>query len=120
MREHDATLLITADHSHITVAPSDMVTLPNDILECLEYANIGVHGKGRHAYFHVRSGRFRDFETRWRLHPRLTENFLLVTVEVAAAEGLFGPDPLRPEVRPRLGDFLAVALGAATLVSPHE
>lgn len=41
----DATIVITADHGHITVEPEHMITLPHDILECCEYANIGVHGK---------------------------------------------------------------------------
>jgi hypothetical protein len=41
----DATVIITADHGHVTVQPEDMIRLPQDILDCLEYANIGVHGK---------------------------------------------------------------------------
>lgn len=41
----DATIVVTADHGHVTVEAEHMVTLPPDILECLEYANIGVHGK---------------------------------------------------------------------------
>ena len=46
----DATVVVTADHGHVTVHPQDMITLPECILELLEYACIGVHGKGRHAY----------------------------------------------------------------------
>lgn len=116
----DASMLVVADHSHVTVAPDNMVTLPDEIVECLEYANIGVHGKGRHGVLHVRSGRRHDFEERWARHPRLCESFLLLTVEDAIAEGLFGPECMRPEVRPRLGDFLVVSLHADTLVTPDE
>jgi hypothetical protein len=116
----DCTLLVTADHSHITVAPEDMVTLPEELAECLEYANIGVHGKGRHAFLHLRSGRRQDFEARWSEQLRLRESFLLLTVEDASAEGLFGPEPPRAVVRPRLGDLVAISVGAATLVTPDE
>ena len=35
------------------VKPEQMVELSKEVLDCLEYANIGVHGKGRHAVFHV-------------------------------------------------------------------
>jgi len=119
-RGRDAALVVTADHGHITVKPSDMVTLPDEIIECLEYANVGVHGKGRHACLHCRSGRHRDFEDRWAKCRRLRDNFLLLTVEDAAAEGLFGPDAPLPEIRPRLGDYLAISVNACTLLSPDE
>ena len=52
-READATVVVTADHGHVTVNGDDMISLPQNILELLEYANVGVHGKGRHAYLHV-------------------------------------------------------------------
>lgn len=120
MKSRDAALVVTADHGHVTVMPSDMVTMPDELIECLEYANIGVHGKGRHACFHCRSGRRVDFEERWARHSRLTENFLLLAVEDAAAEGLFGPDVPVPEVRPRLGDLMAISLNASTLITPDE
>jgi len=120
LKNIDAAVVATADHGHVTVTPSDMVTLPEELLECLEYANVGVHGKGRHAYLHCRSGRSREFEEKWATNPRLRESFLLLTIEDAAAEGLFGPDPPVPSVRPRLGDFVVMSLGADTLVSPEE
>jgi predicted AlkP superfamily pyrophosphatase or phosphodiesterase len=41
----DACVVVTADHGHVTVHPGDMLMLSDDILECLEYANVGVHGK---------------------------------------------------------------------------
>lgn len=120
LKGKDAALVVTADHGHITVNPENMVLLPDELIECLEYANLGVHGKGRHACLHVRSGRQEDFKRRWARTRRLLDNFLLLTVEDAASEGLFGPEPLRPEVRPRLGDFLVLSLNADTLVSPEE
>jgi len=43
-RNYDASVILTADHGHITVDSSDMVEIPDELLECLEYANVGVHG----------------------------------------------------------------------------
>ena len=40
----DASIVVTADHGHITVRPEDMIVLPDSILACLEYANVGVWG----------------------------------------------------------------------------
>lgn len=116
----DVALVVTADHGHVTVRPEDMVTLPPACIDCLEYANIGVHGKGRHGYFHCRAGRQKEFAAAWAADPTLQSQFLLMTPDEAAAEGLFGPDPMRRAVRPRLGDFVALAVGAATLVTPEE
>uniref|UniRef100_A0A7S1ZUI3 Alkaline phosphatase n=1 Tax=Ditylum brightwellii TaxID=49249 RepID=A0A7S1ZUI3_9STRA len=116
----DATLIVTADHGHITVQPEDMIELPQDVLDCLEYANLGVHGKGRHAYLHCRSGLQSTLQARWRANPKLTSNFLLLTIEEAARYGLFGPEPPIFKVRPRMGDFVSISMGAPTLVSPME
>lgn len=44
----EATIVVTADHGHITVQPEDMVVLPENIVECLDYANVGVYGKVRY------------------------------------------------------------------------
>jgi len=120
LQQFDVSCLVTADHGHITVDPADMVTLPSDVLECLEYANIGIHGKGRHAVFHCRCGRSTAFQKAWAKCPRLRQGFLLLTVEAASEEGLFGPEMPVPQVRPRLGDFIAVSLDSSTLVTPDE
>lgn len=116
----DAALVISADHGHVTVQPEHMVVLNWEQLCCLEYANIGVHGKGRHAVFHCRSGRHAEFERAWRRDTRLVTSFVLLTVEEASDLGLFGPDPPKRHVRPRLGDFLAISLGKDTLCTPTE
>lgn len=120
LRSRDAAMVVTADHGHITVQPENMIPLPEDVVACLEYANVGVLGKGRHGILHVRSGRCQDFERAWSRHPQLRRGFLLLTVEDASAEGLFGPDPIHAEVRPRLGSYTVVAIGADTLVTPDE
>jgi hypothetical protein len=116
----DATVVVTADHGHITVQPDEMIQLPESISECLEYANIGVHGKGRHAYLHCKAGLQSILRERWRSNPPLNNSFLLLTIEEAAAHSLFGPEAPLLKVRPRLGDFVAIATRHATLVSPKE
>lgn len=50
----------------------------------------------------------------------LRENFLLLTIEEAIDNGLYGPEPMRVRVRPRLGDFVAVSVGRRTLATPDE
>lgn len=47
-------------------------------------------------------------------------DFLLLTIKEAIDEHLFGPIPPRLEVRPRLGDFVAIATGARCLVTGKE
>jgi hypothetical protein len=117
----DVTVVVTADHGHITVTPDEMIQLPAGIIECLEYANIGVHGKGRHAYLHCKSGLQMVLRERWRASKSLAKDFLLLTIEEAAEHGLFGPHkaPLF-QVRPRLGDYVAIATSRSTLVTAKE
>eukprot|EP00434_Breviolum_minutum_P044219 symbB.v1.2.039472.t1/scaffold6586.1/size16854/1 len=119
MKTLDATLLVTADHGHVTVEPNEMIALPQRLLDCLEYANVGVHGKGRHAFFHCRSGRQEEFQQAWDSEMSLS-SFLLLPINVVIQEGLFGPKAPVPAARPRLGDFLGLSLGASTLVTPSE
>jgi hypothetical protein len=41
----DACVIVTTGHGHVNVRPEDMLVLSNNIVECLEYANVGVHSK---------------------------------------------------------------------------
>jgi len=116
----DATVVLTADHGHVTVHPEDMVVLPECILELLEYACIGVHGKGRHGYLHTRAGLQKPLQQRWKAIDELHQYFRLLTIEEAIEIGLFGPKHMRMEVRPRLGDFVSISIGTKTLVTPME
>ena len=120
-RLFDCALIVTADHGHVTVKPDEMVQLPANIVDCLEYANVGAWGKGRHSYLHCRAGLQQTLRQRWRDAPNgLSDKFLLLTIEEAVALHLFGPSEVKLEVRPRLGDFVAIAVGRHTLVSPKE
>ena len=117
----DCALVVTADHGHVTVKPDEMVQLPANIVACLEYANVGAWGKGRHSYLHCRAGLQQTLRQRWRDAPEgLSEKFILLTIEEAAELHLFGPNNVKLQVRPRLGDFVAISVGRHTLVSPKE
>jgi len=50
----------------------------------------------------------------------LNDSFLLLTIEEASDNGLFGPTPPTLKVRPRLGDFVAISVTQKTLVTPKE
>ncbi len=119
LKQFDVALVVTADHGHVSVEPSQMISLPADVLECLEYANIGVHGTGRHGYLHCKSGLQSELCRRWAKHLSLTSHFVLIAIDDAASVGLFGPELLLL-CRPRLGDFVAIATGAETLVTPRD
>eukprot|EP00815_Leptocylindrus_aporus_P011905 CAMPEP_0116068514 /NCGR_PEP_ID=MMETSP0322-20121206/11706_1 /TAXON_ID=163516 /ORGANISM="Leptocylindrus danicus var. apora, Strain B651" /LENGTH=327 /DNA_ID=CAMNT_0003555639 /DNA_START=805 /DNA_END=1788 /DNA_ORIENTATION=+ len=122
-KNYDASVILTADHGHITVDSSDMVEIPDELLECLEYANVGVHGFGRHAYFHCRTGLQSLFRERWKaLDPAspLLNNFILLSSEEAISEGLYGPNLPLWKARPRMGDFVAIATGKHTIGTKKE
>eukprot|EP00933_Yihiella_yeosuensis_P061733 TRINITY_DN64569_c0_g1_i1.p1 TRINITY_DN64569_c0_g1~~TRINITY_DN64569_c0_g1_i1.p1 ORF type:complete len:527 (-),score=99.94 TRINITY_DN64569_c0_g1_i1:184-1713(-) len=120
-KQGSASLMVTADHGHVTVHPENMVSVPVDVEENLEYACVGVHGKGRHAYFRVKAGLERRFKSAWFSHKHLYDSFLLLKTDEAADAGLFGPEcEIEPRARPRLGDFVAISIGKDTLVSPKE
>lgn len=117
----DVAFVVTADHGHLTVPPDQMLRLPPQLSTLLEYSNVGVHGRGRHATFHVRRGQAQNFERLWLMERGLRERFILLPTDRAAQLGLFGPQRrLLPTARRRLGDFVALATTAATLVTEEE
>lgn len=46
-------------------------------------------------------------------------SFILLPIDTAVEEGLFGPDPPVPSARPRLGDFVGLSTSNKTLVTPE-
>ena len=70
-------------------------------------------GDSRIGIFHVRKGQVGAFCARFS--ERFGEHFALVSPEQAEELRLFGPDPLAPATRRRLGDVLAIGLGDAIL-----
>ena len=77
--------------------------------------------KGRHAYLHCKSGLQTVFLKRWNQNKTLINNFILLTINEAIAEGLFGPrccDDVR--ILQRLGDYVAISVNECTLVTDVE
>lgn len=69
---------------------------------------------------HCRSGLKKLLLQRWHSNDCLSKYFIILTVEEAIDNGLFGPQNMRQEVRPRLGDFVVISKGKHTLVTPDE
>ncbi len=105
-------LVLTADHGHLAVqaASRHRITEHDGLRELLRCAPAG---DPRVIHFHVRAGereRFRrDFDARFGRH------FVLLTTDEVQQLELFGPGALSDETRRRLGDFVAISLGADIL-----
>ena len=105
-------LVLTADHGHLAARPEarHRIAEQDGLRERLECAPAG---DPRVIHFHVRTGereRFRrDFDARFGRH------FVLLTTDEVEQLELFGPGKLSDETRRRLGDFVAISLGADIL-----
>ena len=107
----DTLYLFTADHGHVyadaeaTIYINERIPALADWLPMSPTGNpIYPNGSPRDVFLHVRpehaSGALR------LLHRELDEVALILPMEEALAEGLFGPGPIGPELRRRLGDIL--------------
>lgn len=67
-------------------------------------------GDSRVLYFHVRDAS--HLRVRQYFRRRFGERFLLLTIEDAERLQLFGPHPASPLTRSRMGDLLAISMGA--------
>jgi hypothetical protein len=107
-----ATIVATADHGQIVVPGEKAHKLEEgDVL--LEHLLVPPTGEPRTPVLHVRSGH--DAAFRQMFVERYGEDFLLVPTETVEEHGLFGPIPLGAVMRARLGDYVAIARGAAAL-----
>lgn len=102
-------ILVTADHGLLDADESQThwIEPDDELASCLSREP---SGDAREVYFSLREGqeaRFRD-----RFSQRFDGRFVLLTVEEAEELELFGPGALSPESGERLGDFVAVSLGA--------
>jgi hypothetical protein len=107
----DTLYLFTADHGHVAADAAETINL-NELLPqladdlavspagCRIYPN----GSPRDVFLHVRPER-RE-ETVEILRKELGEIALVMPVDAALSEGLFGPQPVSDELRRRLGDIL--------------
>ena len=108
-----ARLVATADHGQIFVPEADKVVLAADD-ELLALLVCPPTGEPRTPLFHCRPGAAVAFGREFR--RRFGERFLLLTTDEVEALRLFGPAPLAAEARRRLGDYVAIGLGASVLL----
>ncbi len=112
-----ARLVVTADHGHIEIPPERRRLLaPDDPLS--ELLLTRPTGEPRVPFFHVRQGRQREFERRFE--SRFGDDFLLVPADDIDRMRLFGPNPMSPAARARLGSHIAMPLGACVFVTDPD
>lgn len=107
-----ARILVTADHGHLDVGGAGHLEVTADD-PLLAHLTCPPSGDVRTLFWHVQPDRHRDFARAFR--ARFGEWFLLLTVAEVEQEGLFGPEPLSPTTRDRIGDFVSIALGREVL-----
>jgi Type I phosphodiesterase / nucleotide pyrophosphatase len=107
----DTLYLFTADHGHVYADAQATLYLNEAIpalADCLSVSPTGnpiyPNGSPRDVFLHVRPER-RE-EALALLHRELDDIALIMPIEEALSEGLFGPQPVAPELRRRLGDIL--------------
>ncbi len=67
-------------------------------------------GDARVLYLHVCDGAHERVRARFR--ERFGDRFLLITLDEAEALHLFGPGPILPHTRRRMGDLIAISAGS--------
>lgn len=108
-----ARLVITADHGLLDVPAAGRYKLSptdTDLMTLLRYSP---SGDARVMYFHVRDGSEETF--RERFMNRFGDAFMLLATDDVERLRLLGPDPISSHTRARIGDFTAIARGAAVL-----
>ncbi|CAM9424588.1 unnamed protein product [Choristocarpus tenellus] len=111
-------MIITADHGHRVVAPTEQLVLgedPSDTLlqECLLHPPTV---EPRSPCFHCRPGLQDEFAARFRA-SRFAADFELLSTDEVEDLQLLGPGNLSPVARERVGDFQAFTAGPKILVS---
>ncbi|MEK7215973.1 MAG: alkaline phosphatase family protein, partial [Chloroflexota bacterium] len=116
-----ARVVVTGDHGMLDLEPRQhhLLVPGSPLLELLECPP---SGDARVLFFEVQPGAEDAF--RERFLDEYGDVFLLVPVSEAVRLKLFGPGEVRPEVRERLGQFVAISRGADVMefvpVRPDE
>lgn len=101
-------IVLSADHGLLDAPASarHRLTPSYNLMEVLRFPP---SGDARVLYFHLRNGA--DSGTPQAIKQLLGERFLLISVDEAESLALFGPGPISPLTRSRLGDMLAISQG---------
>ena len=104
----DSRLIITADHGLLDAEDAQVHEIePSDeLIRCLEREP---WGNGRAANFQVKEGASVEFEGLFR--ERYRTGFVLLSIEEIEQLELYGPGPMAPLTKARLGNYVAVSRG---------
>jgi predicted AlkP superfamily pyrophosphatase or phosphodiesterase len=103
----DALLLVTGDHGGLRVPVAERVDLADRLDLAAGVAFLSGDPRARHV--HVQPGRETEVRAAWR--AGLDESWLVLSRDEVVATGLIGAK-VRDDVRPRIGDVMAVAVGS--------
>lgn len=103
----DTLLIVTADHGQIDTPPDRLIHLPDHPV--LQRALLlPPAGEPRASYLYAKPGQKGAIQT--YVQENLADRFVLLEMEQALEQGLFGPvEALTPDSRARLGDLLLIA-----------
>lgn len=102
-------VVVTADHGHLDV-PEERVHFVPPRGELCELLRAPPAGDVRLMFFHLRSGVSERFQEIFR--RRYGHRFVLLSPDEVERLELFGPGKISPITRRRMGDFMAISLGA--------
>jgi hypothetical protein len=112
LRGSDATVLVTGDHGLVDAPESDLILLEQHPRLAAMLAR-PLSGERRVAYCHVRPDAQRAFED--YVGNELGERATLHRSESVLASGWFGPGTPHPRLASRVGDYVLVMNGRATI-----
>lgn len=113
----NATMIMTADHGHLDAEKEFSYTIPSLDDELMQLSSRKPSGDIRVTYLSVKDSDLAKFKKLCK--ERYGDDFVVITTEEAEGLNLFGPHPLSPEARARLGNVMLISTGTATLDFRH-
>ena len=107
----NAAIVVSADHGLIDVAANAHEIEPDD--ELVGYLEHEPWGTSPSVMLQVRENRAVEFDARFR--ERFGEDFYLLPTDEALELELFGPGPVSPVTRRRMGNYLALSAGSSAI-----